>query len=314
MTYLKLVTPTNLAEEKEKFFSSQSYSPQFIYTWDKQTVGSVLQRNPELTALVDALLAQDIERIKATAAAYFDVLYRQEDIEFAQQLLSYVPPVSNGTADDVAKMLTQKLAQLAIDYKVQIVDRHGFQCRPDHTAKIIRLSRYMHLQYYSVESIVNHELVHIIRAVNGEYLGIPPTANYLPTEEGLACLIQDKFFTNDTGSAYQHALEYLASLIALSGGFRDVYNFFIEQGCDINNAWLRSIRQKYGLCDTSQPGSLMKSGMYFYHEQLLKKCTKDEILRLFVGKIPSTELSEHPTYNGLVPKHKIEALYDSLSS
>gem|GEM_PF-6836132 len=27
MSYLKVITPTNIAEEKEKFFSSKTYSP-----------------------------------------------------------------------------------------------------------------------------------------------------------------------------------------------------------------------------------------------------------------------------------------------
>jgi hypothetical protein len=94
----------------------------------------------------------------------------------------------------------------------------------------------------------------------------------------------------------------------MSAGFRDVYQFFIDHGCDAENAWLRCIRQKFGLRDTSRPGGIMKSGMYFYHEVLLRELSHDQLTRLFVGKITPADLGQHTSYKGVVPLEKVETL------
>lgn len=307
MTYLKLITPTNIAQEKERFFSSKTYSPQLEYAWDAQRIKRYRVENPELIPLIDALLAQHKPALEEAASKYFDVLFRAQDILCAKRLIEQVPQASNGTAEDLAPLLEHKLQELGLGYGVEIVDKHGFQCRPDHKAKVVRLSKYLHLQFYSAEGVANHELVHIIRAVNGVYNGIVPAPDYLPTEEGLSVLIQDGLLRLPSASSFQHALEYLAAHLSRNAGFREVYTFLRQHGCDAENAWLRGIRQKFGLCDTSQPGGLMKSGMYFYHEQLLRELSKPELIRLFVGKIPLARLSSYKSYTGMVPREKIEA-------
>jgi len=307
MTYLKLITPTNIAEEKEKFFNSKTYSPQLEYKWDAERIKQYKTAKPELAPLIDALVAQDKTAMEKAASIYFDVTFRAQDISCAEGLIQEVPQASNGTAEELAPLLEQKLQELGIDYGVEIVDKHGFQCRPDHKAKVVRISQYLHLQFYSTEGVANHELVHIIRAVNGVYNGIIPTLDYLPTEEGLGILIQDGLLRSPSPSAFQHALEYLAAHLSRTAGFREVYAFLREHGADAENAWLRGIRQKFGLRDTSRPGGLMKSGMYFYHEQLLHELDEQALVRLFVGKIPLAQLPMYQKYTGVVPQEKIKA-------
>ncbi len=306
MTYLKLITPVNIAEEKEKFLSSNTYSPQLEYKWDDERIEQYKIAKPELIPLIHALLAQNQRAIEEAASGYFDVVFRPEDISFAKGLVQKIPQASNGTAEELAPLMEHKLQELGIDYDVEIVDKHGFQCRPDHKAKVVRISRYLHLQFYSTEGVANHELVHVIRAVNGAYNGIAPASDYLPTEEGLGIFIQDQLLQSPSASAFQHALEYLSAHLSRTAGFREVYSFLREHGCDAENAWLRGIRQKFGLRDTSQPGGLMKSGMYFYHEQLLRKLNRQELMRLFVGKIPLAQLPNYTSYTGVVSQEKIE--------
>jgi hypothetical protein len=163
----------------------------------------------------------------------------------------------------------------------------------------------MHLQFLSTEGVANHELVHVIRAVNGNYNNIEVEPDYLPTEEGLSCLIQDEMLLNPSASSFQHALEFLAADLSSKAGFKEVYDFLISKGADKESAWLRGVRQKFGMQDTSKPGSLMKSGMYFYHERLLSELKKDEIIRLFVGKIPLSQLKKYPEYHGTISEEKI---------
>lgn len=307
MTYLKLTTPTNIAEEKEKFFKSKTYSPQFEYQWDARVIAKYKTAKPELSELADALVSQDKTAIEGAATAYFDVVFRPQDIAFAQRLIQTIPPASNGTAEELAPLLERKLRELGIDYGVEVIDKHGFQCRPDHKAKVVRISKYLHLQFYSTEGVANHELVHIIRAINGAHNGIAATPDYLPTEEGLGILVQDGLLRAPSASAFQHALEYLAAHLSREAGFREIYSFLRQHGCDAENAWLRGIRQKFGLHDTAQPGGIMKSGMYFYHQQLLRELDTSELVRLFVGKIPLSQLAKYPNYTGKLPKETIEA-------
>jgi len=307
MTYLKVITPINIVEEKEKFFASKTYSPQLEYRWDAASVEEYKRKMPRMVPLIDALIQQDGGAIVREASKYFDVVFRPEDIALAKSLITTIPVPSNGTAQEYAAVLERKLADLGIDYKVEIVDKHGFQGRPDHKAHIMHISKHLHLQFLSLDGIANHELVHIIRAVNGKYNGISPDDNYLPTEEGLACLVQDNLLAQPSPSVFQHALEYLAAGLSRTAGFREVYNFLIAHGSDPQSAWLRGIRQKFGMRDTSQPGGLVKSGMYFYHEQLLRELDKSELIRLFVGKIPLSRLPEYPSYGGELPRQVIEA-------
>lgn len=305
MSYLKLITPTNLATEKQRFFSEENYSPQLEYDWSSQTVNKFLQNTPNGRELADALLSQNGDLITQAAAKFFDVKFRPEDLALAEELTTTIPTPVNGTADEYATLMRQKLAKLGIDYKVEIVDEHGFQGRPNHKKHILKLSKYLHLQFLTLDGITNHELIHIIRSVNGEYNHIPPSDNYLPTEEGLACLIQDELLTHPTSSSFQHALEYLAAHLSQTASFREIYVFLISRGSDPENAWLRGIRQKFGLRDTSQPGGLTKSGMYFYHENLLHNLSEDELLRLFIGKISLSDLPSYPEYTGKIPREAI---------
>lgn len=309
MNYLKLTTPLNIAEEKERFFNSSTYEPQFFYDWGPTKLEEISETNPELVPLRDALLSQDSATITEAGGNFFDVVFRPEDMELARRLIKHKPEESKGGAQEIAAIMTAKLAVLGIDYKVEIVDRHGFKCRPDHRAKILRISAHLHLQFPSAESVANHELVHIIRAVNGTHNGIAKQPGYLPTEEGLACLIQDRLFNESSGSAFLHALEYLAADMSRQAGLRSVYNFLREHGCSAENAWSRSIRYKFGLTDTSQPGGLLNSAMYFYHAQLLKNLNKEELLRLFVGKIRQDQLGNYPVYAGTIPAESIKRLW-----
>lgn len=308
MSYLSIITPINLAVEKERFFSSENYSPQLEYDWNNKKLRKFLQTTPEGKSLIKALLSQDGQAITAAASEFFDVKFREDDIKLAKDLIKHVPAASNGNAEAYAKLMRQKLAKLGIDYTVEVVDEHGFQGRPNHKKHILKLSKYLHLQFLSLDGITNHELVHIIRAVNGEYNNIPISGNYLPTEEGLACLLQDEMLTRPTPSSFQHALEYLAAHLSQTVGFREIYNFLIDHGSDPENAWLRGIRQKYGLRDTSRPGGLVKSGIYFYHENLLRCLSQDELLRLFVGKIAVSELSKYHEYRGKIARDEIISL------
>lgn len=310
MDYLKLITPLNIAEEKDCFFNSKTYEPQFVYGWDKAKLETVARSEPHLAPLCNALFTQDPQAFAAASRNLFDVVFRPEDLALAQRFTRHTPKLETAGVQELAEILALKLTRLGIDYRVEIVNKHGFKCRPDHRAKVIRLSSYLRLQFPSAESVANHELVHVIRAINGTHNSIPKQSGYLPTEEGLACLVQDRLFVaEDVGSVFLHALEYLAANVSQQAGLRAVYNFLRDHGCNAENAWTRGIRCKFGLTDASRRGGLLKSAMYFYHAQLLRGLDEETLLRLFVGKIRQDQLADYPQYTGKVSAENIKRLW-----
>lgn len=295
MTYLKLITPTNIGEEKERFFASDTYNPQLQYNWDEQSLDAMKSKDPELSSLIDALVMQDMEQMTSAAQQYFDVTFREADIAQAESIVSTIPKIQNGNAEQLATQVRSHLQTLDIPYTVEIVDRHGFQCRPQHKKQRLLISKYANLQFFSIVGVAMHEMVHIIRAVNGKANGITPQEGYLATEEGLACLLQDIYSGDGEGSLFQHALEYLGAYKSLNSSFREIYDFFREHGLNEDVAWQRGIRQKFGLQDTAQHGGLCKSGMYFYHQQVLSLLPQEELLNLFAGKIRADQIDEYAT-------------------
>ena len=307
MSYLSLITPTNIAEEREKFFSSTTYSPQLEYKWDNVHIQKY-KKDPALLELTDALISGDNNQITSAAELYFNIKFLDDDILKAKEFVKVVPDKIHITPEEYAELANKKFTEFEVGYKAKVVDKHGFQGRPNHKTKMLSLSKYLNPDFLTVDGLVNHELVHIIRAVNGEHNGIEVQQGYLATEEGLASFIQDKQLKETTASVFQHALEYLAAYIARDCGFREVYDFLIAHGSSPDNAWLRGIRQKFGIRDTAKPGSLMKSAMCFYHELKVSTLRQDELTRLFIGKIEQTNLANFPTYNGKIPIDKIHEL------
>jgi hypothetical protein len=95
-------------------------------------------------------------------------------------------------------------------------------------------------------------------------------------------------------------MEYVATSVGLGGGsLRDIYECFRDFGASDELAWKRASRHKFGFIDTSVGGDIVKPAMYYANEQKVGELSATEKLRLFVGKIASSELDNHPKYKGL---------------
>lgn len=306
-TLLQLITPTNLAEQKEKFFASRSYHPVFNYIWQSNRPQIGIASNKE--KLINAIINQDIASIIHYARAYFSV----EDwryLEIAQQLTSSIPVLEEiYTPVDFIAAFTKAARFLGLhNYSVKVVDRTGFNFRPRVKDKIILMSKQANLQFFDIEGEVRHELVHIIRYENGKYNQIKKSANYLPTEEGLATLMHDTG-KNGYASRFQHAAEYIASRIGMEGSLRDIYDYFLSIGFNKDLAWQRAVRHKFGFIKTRESGDILKPAMYFAHSQVLQKLSSVELLRLFVGKISLSDLIYYKEYRGVIEKDKLIQFY-----
>lgn len=311
MNFLQYITPINLADEKNKFFSSASYNPQLKYSWDEPECTRWITDHPELRMIVHALSSQDHTQIKHAASTLFETELTQELLDLANQIVSIKPEIiPPQPIEKIIETFKQAFRFLNLgEYFVEVVDEHGFNFRPSGREKKIVVSKYLNLDFFSIDGEVKHELVHIIRYENGVFNSFPTVKNYLPTEEGLATYCQDYTGKNGQVSLFQHAAEYLVTEVALNGSLRDATNFLENIGFSEELAWQRAIRHKFGFMDTSKPGDIMKPSMYFLHEQRVEKLNAEEKYRLFVGKITIEQLEKHPKYVGRISLEKLKEFY-----
>lgn len=293
-----LITPLNLSEEKEKFLGSHTYNPIFHYPWQDHEIEDIEFKNPLKHVLFNAVTNQDNKAISSAATNLFEVKIEDETLRVASRIAQVKGEKSKGSAEEYAWLTRAGLDYFGLtDVEVVLTDQAGFNARPKHKSKKILVSNHIQFEYFSMEGGVHHELVHTIRYYNGLHNKIEPSLNYLPTEEGLASWCQDN--TNSDNGLAQHAMEYVATHIGLSGGtLRDIYECFRDFGASSELAWKRASRHKFGFVDTSEPGDIVKPAMYYANEIKIERLSTEEKLRLFVGKISLGELATYPDYAG----------------
>ncbi len=308
MNLLKFITPLNLQTEKEKFFTNDSYNPIFRYYWQEEepmytTYGNKLD-------MMKAIFDQDVSNIHKYAGQQFEI-GSWEHIDSAKEILKVKPGriPSEGHTQIIEKFAKAFNFLGLSDYKLSIVDTLGFNFRPLCHKRVLQMSKYANFEYMSVDGEIRHELVHIIRYENGIYNKIPRSDHYLPTEEGLATFMQDKDDI-EGASQYQHAAEYMASRVGLSGSLRDIYNHFIGLGFSEDLAWQRASRHKFGFVDTKEPGDILKPAMYFANAQRVKKLSEKDLLNLFKGKVAIGDIESTDDYTGNVPENKLRHFYN----
>lgn len=295
---LTLITPTNLLDEKEKFFASKTYNPIFSYLWEVEPLTPATS-DPGRLALWEAVKNQDHILITSRAQELFEVSFDESTLHISKEhAKAKGSSSSRGSAQEYAHLTREGLDYFGLhDVKVVLTDQAGFNARPQHKEKIILVSKHIQFEFFSMEGGVHHELVHSLRYYNGIYNSIKRSKHYLPTEEGLASWCQDH--ANDDNGLAQHAMEYLASSVGLNGSLRDVYEVFCNCGASAELAWKRASRHKFGFIDTSLPGDIIKPAMYYYNELKVDKLSTDERLKLFIGKISIGELNQESQYHGI---------------
>ncbi len=311
MNLIQYLTPTNLAQEKERFFASKSYNPQLEYRWQEPEVREWVREKEDLQSLFAALNTQNADEVQQVASEYFDTALIPSFLEEAKRITSHVPerlpaqPIQN-----VVTAFKEAFSFFGLaEHSVEILDQHGFNFRPVSQEKKIVVSRYLNLDFFSIDGEVKHEMVHILRYENGKTNGIPPALDYLPTEEGLATYCQDYTGQHGESSLFQHAAEYSMTEVSLQSSLRDTITYLQDLGFSPELAWQRAIRHKFGFRDTSLPGDIMKPSMYFYHQQKIKALSQEEKYRLFVGKIARRQLPEYEKYDGKISLEKLQEFY-----
>ncbi len=311
-TIIDIITPTNLPQEKEKFFSSAVYNPQFTYNWDTKELETFITTHPYYEKLVTCMVTQDISGVVGEAERVFETRIDSHVLELANKLVGKKPQIQHNThfsLDEVTAAFQQALDLLDLPYKLVVTDKKGFNFRPNYRKKIIVMNKDISFQFFSLDGGIKHELTHVIRYENGKHNNIKKSKNYLATEEGLATYMQDYYGESGEASLFQHAAEYCVTDIGLKSSLRTMYTYLCRIGFSEELAWQRVIRHKFGIIDTTLAGDIMKPSMYFYTEQKIKNLSQEDLLKLFVGKISLQDLPKIELYKGNISKKRLINFY-----
>lgn len=275
MGLVSQLTPTNLIEEKEKFFHDEIYNPQFIYSQkidDQVLTRYGLPQNRYLD-LAQTILDQ----------AYYN---RSE----AQLEEKKGPAV---TQEEVAQKVTQFLDMHGLKERFKISWSSSFVARTTITTNTIKLRLPVDFRKLSLLGMLYHEIgTHALRRINYEQqpwyqkkteLGFN---NYLKTEEGLATL--HSILPLDFKLAYYPALNYVAVDYAQKHSFAQLWQFLKRYIDDPEKRWRKTLRLKRGIDDTANPGGFTKDLVYFEGMidvwNYLKK-NKFDVTKLYFGKM-----------------------------
>jgi hypothetical protein len=309
VSLLKFLTPTNIVEERIKFFSSRKYNPAFKYNRDFDFEGWI-KRRPKYKSLVEAVLVQDTEKIMKSASNLFETDLTPNTLKLARNIVKNKPVLlESEPTHKIIESFETAFRYFDLDYQPELTNEEGFNFRPRYSEKKILIGKNLSLQYYSIDGEVKHEMLHIIRYENSKFNNIEKSAAYLPTEEGLATYFHDYVGKNGKAALFQHAAEYLVTEIGIKSSLREMFDYLRGIGFNKKLAWQRAIRHKFGFINTSELGDIMKPSMYFYNEQKIKKLTDGEKLRLMVGRITLEELIKYPEYKGKISSEKIIEFY-----
>jgi hypothetical protein len=250
MSFLTSIIPTNLNEEKEKFFADNSYNPQFEYKTEIDQKKLLEYKKPNQEYL-------DIAK-RIVENAYFG--RNKQDLTMMEGAVV--------TQKNVESTIHTFLQMHGIKKRFNIVWSSSFVARTSITADTIKLRLPANFRKEGLIGMLYHEVgTHALRRINYEQqpwfkkkkkYGF---SGYLKTEEGLATL--HSLIPRSFKSAYTSALSYAAVSVAQEKSFVETWKMLGKYIQDPERRWTMTFRQKRGLKDTSKPGGYSKDMVYF---------------------------------------------------
>jgi hypothetical protein len=92
LSILDIITPVNLFQEEERFFSSSPrYHSQLCYDWNPELLRSYLRVYPDQKHLVQAMITQDLDLLQNSFDRFFETRIDIPTLSTAQSILASVP-------------------------------------------------------------------------------------------------------------------------------------------------------------------------------------------------------------------------------
>ncbi|MBP9819972.1 DUF1704 domain-containing protein [Candidatus Woesebacteria bacterium] len=275
MLQLKQLIPLNYLEEKQKFFSDNSYNPQFIYAHD------IDHKKLSYYGVPTEALVEKAERIAEEYLPYQSIKLHEKNLdpflsppEIANQTVAYLE--KQGVVDRYSIAWSDKaIARCAI-----LSHQITFRTNADYTIN-------------TLNGVLNHEIgTHALRRINDEvqpWHGKKSSygfANSLQTEEGLATLHQH--LDDELPALFGSAVRYLTVHTAQSASFVDTWKEMKKFYQSKEKLWTAVFRAKRGLTDTAQPGGFTKDLVYFEGSYKVSLWLRDhdlDISKLYLGRL-----------------------------
>ncbi len=327
---ISLVTPINDSAEKRNFFSAyrngEIYNPQYKYNAHNLDLDKLYKKAEKIKTddiilkRVQKNLLKQIKFVKKIGTEDFNdiSLYRKPRkpmVEKAKETIikekskKIERPFSAKGAKEELKACLHKYD---IDnWDIRISNSLVAKAFVDQNNNLLRIKR----KRYSLDEIKRFEVheieTHIIRALNGSKqkytllgsLGLP---GYLPTEEGLAIVMEEMNNVLSEQTLRFYCARTIAVDLAMRKSFYKIFKIMHEKyNLSRNNAYIITKRAKRGLCDTSLPGGLIRDHIYFQGREEVKKFVKkgEDVSLLYAGMIGIKDL--HLIEEGIIKKPKI---------
>lgn len=293
MNFISDLIPTNLNEEKEKFFNNNSYNPQFIYKNEisEEDLYRHGKPNKKFLEISNKILQQ----------TYFN---RNEQDLFMME----------GSIVSQSYVNTSINTFLQMHYlhkKYKVAWSSSFISRASINSKTLKLRLPTDFRKEGLIGMLYHEIgTHAMRNINYEQqpwfrrkkkFGF---SNYLRTEEGLASL--HSLMPHTHKSAFIPAIRHYAVSCAQEMSFAETWNKLGRFVQDAERRWMITLRQKRGLKDTSKPGGFTKDLVYFEGMIETWNWLKDhnfDITNLYFGKLAKEDVDLAVKLNpGYIPE------------
>lgn len=295
MSLISRLTPTNLLEEKEKFFTDQNYNPQFIYE--------------------EAASEDDLYKYGFPQSKYLDLAKEILDKSYYNKTETDLDKLRGNSVNqsEVTNKTSDFLSIHRLQKRFKIVWSKSFVARATMTTDTIKLKLPADFRQLDLLSMLYHEIgTHALRRINYEQQPWFKKkkkykfADYLMTEEGLAGL--HSLLPLDFQYASYPALNYVSVAYAQRHSFVEIWNFLKKYIDHPERRWEKTFRRKRGLTDTSQPGGFTKDLVYFEGMikvwQYLKKNDFD-ITQLYFGKMALADVDKavkiNPNFIPILP-------------
>jgi uncharacterized protein (TIGR02421 family) len=200
------------------------------------------------------------------------------------------PPLRTVTAQELAGTLEERVAELGLDWRLEITPAISARVAVSSLHKRIRIKYGERFSPREVRRLLAHEIeVHVFRGENGARQpfmifqhGFP---GYLETEEGLAAYAEHRLGLLDHDQLRIYAARILAADLALNGSFGDVFTALREY-LSPDQAYAITQRVKRGLTDTTQSGGFTKDQCYLSGYLAVSQAADAELINLlYAGKV-----------------------------
>lgn len=338
-------TPTNLKEERKKFFDSTSYNPLFEYRIVKNKNAEILEKLASLKSITDVdprisefyiklidskhelnemmhAVGQNFRFTRLAQERYgmpSDILFRNATRVLRGRVKNY-KLIDDSKLKSERKLRYDEIAP-AMEIVLEELGLEGWKCNKSINItkngvkvgiklKEILMDPEIEKGATELKKTIIHEFTHIARAYNGERTNVPALAtsnlpSYLEAEEGLATYNEEQFGVLKRKDLNVRAGKVWAIRVGEQMSFRELYDASLAFAPKIE-AFHLVYRVKRGLGDTNMPGIYSRDYHYFKgFRKVRKQVAKDATI---YEKLYAGKIGFNQVKwvdEGLIPKPKL---------